>query len=111
MSELLHLPRLLSFVGGFASNLIGGRVAEGDVDADADINAYADDNLMLKLMAPYQARAQSARAFTGRRNSHSGRGEDFLRGKPIFFTETAVTPDQKVEKSFPRWEINRHDKD
>ena len=53
MSELLHLRRLSSFVGGFASNLIGGRVAEGDVDADADINAYADDNLMLKLMAPY----------------------------------------------------------
>ena len=53
MSELLHLRRLSPFVGGFASNLIGGRVAEGDVDADADINAYADDNLMLKLMAPY----------------------------------------------------------
>ena len=32
-----------------------------------------------------------------------GRGEDFL-------TETAVTPERKVEKSFPRWEINRHDK-
>ena len=46
MSELLHLRRLLPFVGGFASNLIGGRVAEGDVDADldadADINADAD---------------------------------------------------------------------
>ena len=27
-----------------------------------------------------------------------------------FFTETAVTPERKVEKSFPRWEINRHDK-
>jgi hypothetical protein len=27
-----------------------------------------------------------------------------------FFTETAVTPEQKVEKSFPRWEINRHAK-
>ena len=53
-------------------------------------------------------RAESARAFTGRRNSHSGRGEDFLRGQPNVFTETAVTPDQKVEKSFPRWEINRH---
>ena len=25
-----------------------------------------------------------------------------------FFTETAVTPERKVEKSFPRWEINRH---
>ena len=25
-----------------------------------------------------------------------------------FFTETALTPEQKVEKWFPRWEINRH---
>ena len=49
-----------------------------------------------------------ARAFTGRRNSHSGRGEDFLTGQPDFFTETAVTPERKVEKWFPRWEINRH---
>ena len=53
-------------------------------------------------------RAESARAFTGRRNSHSGRGEDFLTGQPNFFTETAVTPERKVEKSFPRWEINHH---
>ena len=52
--------------------------------------------------------AESARAFTGRRNSHSGRGEDFLSRQPIFFTETAVTPERKVEKWFPRWEINRH---
>ena len=53
-------------------------------------------------------RAESARAFTGRRCPHSGRGEDFLTGQPDFFTETAVTPERKVEKSFPRWEINRH---
>ena len=52
--------------------------------------------------------AESARAFTGRRNSYSGRGEDFLTGQPNFFTETAVTPERKVEKWFPRWEINRH---
>ena len=37
-----------------------------------------------------------------------GRGEDFLSRQPDFFTETAVTPEQKVEKSIPRWEINRH---
>ena len=36
-------------------------------------------------------RAESARAVTGRRNSYSGRGEDFLTGQPDFFTETAVT--------------------
>ena len=46
--------------------------------------------------------------FTGRRCPHSGRGEDFFTGQLNFFTETAVTPEQKVEKSFPRWEINRH---
>ena len=37
-----------------------------------------------------------------------GRGEDFLSRQPDFFTETAVTPERKVEKSFPRWDINRH---
>jgi len=37
-----------------------------------------------------------------------GRGEDFLSRQPDFFTETAVTPERKVKKSFPRWEINRH---
>ena len=52
--------------------------------------------------------AESARAVTGRRCPHSGEGEDFLTGQLIFFTETAVTPERKVEKSFPRWEINRH---
>ena len=55
-------------------------------------------------------RAESARAFTGRRNSYSGRGEGFLSRKPNFFTETAVTPEQKVEKLFPRLDINRHAK-
>ena len=37
-----------------------------------------------------------------------GKGEDFLSRQPDFFTETAVTSERKVEKSFPRWEINRH---
>ena len=60
---------------------------------------------MFSLSSP---RAESARAFTGRRCPHSGKGEDFLTGQPDFFTETAVTPERKVEKSFPRWEINRH---
>ena len=53
-------------------------------------------------------RAECASAVTGRRCPHSGKGEDFLTGQPDFFTETAVTPERKVEKSFPRWEINRH---
>ena len=53
-------------------------------------------------------RVESARAVFGRRCPHSGEGEDFLTGQLIFFTETAVNPDPKVEESFPRWEINRH---
>ena len=57
---------------------------------------------------PKGLRAESARAVTGRRCPHSVRGEDFLMGQLNFFTETAVTPERKVEKSFPRWEINRH---
>ena len=64
-----------------------------------------NQRLLSMLSSP---RAESARAFTGRRNSHSGRGEDFLSHQPNFFTETAVTPERKVEKWFPRWEINRH---
>ena len=59
---------------------------------------------------PKGLRAESARAVSGRRCPHSGKGEDFLTGQPDSFTETAVTPEQKVEKSFPRWEINRHAK-
>ena len=57
---------------------------------------------------PKGLRAESARAVTGRRCPHSGKGEDFLTGQLNLFTETAVTPERKVEKSFPRWEINRH---
>ena len=63
---------------------------------------------LLFLSSPKGLRAESARAVTGRRCPHSGEGEDFLRGQPDFFTETAVTPERKVEKSLPRWEINRH---
>ena len=36
---------------------------------------------------------------------YSRNGEDFLMGQLNFFTETAVTPEQKVKKTFPRWEI------
>ena len=59
----------------------------------------------IQLSSPH---AESARAFTGRRNSHSGREEDFLSRQPNFFTETAVTPERKDKKSLPRSEINRH---
>ena len=60
------------------------------------------------LSSPRAKRAESARAVTGRQCPHSGEGEDFLTGRPDFFTETAVTPEWKVQKSFPRWAINRH---
>ena len=53
-------------------------------------------------------RAESTRAVTGRRCPHSGEGEDFLMGQRNLFTKTAVTPERKVEKSIPRWEINGH---
>ena len=61
-----------------------------------------------KHAGPKGLRAESARAFTGRQCPDSGKGEDFLTVQPDFFTETAVTSERKVEKSFPRWEINRH---
>ena len=64
--------------------------------------------MVVSLNTLSSLRAESARAFTGRQNSYSGRGEDFLSLQPNFFTETAVTPERKVEKWFPRWEINRH---
>ena len=56
-----------------------------------------------KRAGPKSLRAESARAVTGR-------GEDFLSRQQDFFTETAVTSERKVKKSFPRWEINRHAK-
>ena len=51
-----------------------------------------------KRAGPKGLRAESARALTGRRCPHSGKGEDFLTGQPDFFTETVVTPEEKVEK-------------
>ena len=62
------------------------------------------------VIQPARFRAESARAITGRRCPYSGKGEDFLAGQLNFFTETAVTPERKVEKLFPRWEINRYAK-
>ena len=58
------------------------------------------------LSSPKGLRAESARAVTGRRCPHSGEGEDFLMGQLNFFTKTAVTPERKVKKSIPRWEMN-----
>ena len=74
-----------------------------------------------KSLMIYQARARSARArracalralglLLADGTPRGGRGEDFFSRQLDFFTETAVTLERKVEKSFPRWEINRHDK-
>ena len=57
--------------------------------------------------APKDLRTESARAVTGRRCPHSGKGEKtFWRVNRVFFTKTAVTRERKVEKSLPRWEVN-----
>ena len=72
-----------------------------------------------EVAPPCPARAQCARArrayalralglLLADETPTGGRGEDFLSRQPDFFTETAVTPERKVEKWFPRWEINRH---
>ena len=54
----------------------------------------------IQRAGPKGLRAESARAFTGRHCPHSGKGEDFMTGQPVFFTETAVTPERKVENRF-----------
>ena len=62
-----------------------------------------------KLFLIYPARALRARGLLLADGTPTGgRGEDFLSRQPDFFTETAVTPERKVEKSFLRSEINRH---
>ena len=55
------------------------------------ILAFVLVKIIIKRAGPKGLRAESARSFTGRRNSYSGRGEDFLSRQPNFFTETAVT--------------------
>ena len=48
-----------------------------------------------------EARRPEARAFTGRRNSHSGRGEDFLTGQPDFFYENSCNSGTESRKIVP----------
>ena len=92
------------------SRVVSGKVTEIGVSLARShlLRQFLLSSPRAKCAGPKGLRAESAGAFTGRRNSHSGRGEDFLTGQPDFFTETAVTPERKVEKSLPRWEINRH---
>ena len=66
-------------------------------------------HLMSKQERNYPARALRALGLLLADGTPTGgRREDFLSRQPDFFTQTAVTPERKVEKSFPRWEINRH---
>ena len=49
-----------------------------------------------------QPRAESAKAFTGRRNSHSGRGEDFLTGQSDFFYGNSSNSGTESRKIVPK---------
>ena len=60
------------------------------------------------LSSPKSLRAESARLLLADGAPTVGRGKTFLAVNQVFFTKTAVTPERKVEKSFPRWEINSH---
>ena len=62
------------------------------------------------LIWHYPARAKRAGPKGLRARAVTGRREDFLSRQQDFFTETAETSERKAEKSFPRWEINRHAK-
>ena len=61
---------------------------------------------LLTFHTHYQARALRALGLLLADGAPTvGGGEDFLTGQLNFFTETAVTPERKVKKWFPRWEI------
>ena len=47
-------------------------------------------------------RAESARAFTGRRNSYSGRGEDFLSRQPNVFYGNSCNSGKESRKNNPK---------
>ena len=70
------------------------------------MNIASDGMARIYIFQPARLRALGLLLADG--TPTGGRGEDFLSRQPDFFTETAVTSERKVEKSFPRWEINRH---
>ena len=87
------------------------------MDGANDTVQLSADQVIYFSFCPARARSARARRACALRalgllladgTPTGGRGEDFLSRQPDFFTETAVTPERKVEKSFPRWEINRH---
>ena len=55
-----------------------------------------------KRAGPKGLRAESAGAFTGRRNSHSGRGEDFLSRQPNFFYGNSCNFGTESRKIVPK---------
>ena len=96
--------------GGTQSSLFPGSIEDGLTPKLTSIclGFRKSTYLSSPCAGPKGLRAESARAVTCRQFPHSGEGEDFLTGQLNLFTKTAVTPEQKVEKSIPRWEINRH---
>ena len=59
-------------------------------------------------MTYHQARALRALGLLLADGTPTVGGGRLFEPSANFFTETAVTPERKVEKWFPRWEINRH---
>ena len=106
-----QLPATLLFdpIGSVRNESTRLVVVENDVTLMCEDAGFTQPLLAyVELNCLTSPRAESARAVTGRQCPHSGEGEDFLTGQPDFFTETALTPERKVEKLFPRSEINRH---
>ena len=79
----------------------------------SDTVIYTDENFVMDKNFQYQYRDPHVwnyglHLLLADGTPTGGRGEDFLSRQPDFFTKTAVTPERKVKKLFPRWEINRH---
>ena len=73
------------------------------------IFVFCRPSLIIKVTNSFPARALRALGLLLADGTPTvGGGKTFWAVSRIFFTETAVTPDRKVEKLFPRWEINRH---
>ena len=99
--------------------IASGRVAGAGQWRSVHQSSYiCPESRIISHLHYYPARARSARArracalralglLLADGTSTGGRGEDFLSRQPSFFTETAVTPERKVEKPFPMWEINK----
>ena len=82
---------------------------EEQADREVDRIMAERDKVWWRIGDAYPARALRALGLLLADGAPTvGRGKTFWQVSRIFFTETAVTPERKVEKWFPRWEINRH---